>query len=149
MWFRCRVILERFLVQHPKVGSFLKFSKWEEEKSNYVRARAGFEKALEVLPADELSENFFLKVILLAVCVLVCVFAELCVYVYVCSFVCSVRLDVCFIRLQFARFEENRRSKDRAKAVYLEGLRRLGPSSAVALQNAYISFEKRLGDNSE
>ncbi|CDI81971.1 GF22206, related, partial [Eimeria acervulina] len=50
-----------YLSNRPSQEAFLRFCKFEERHKNIPRARAGFEKAIELLPEDMLDENFYLK----------------------------------------------------------------------------------------
>eukprot|EP00918_Siedleckia_nematoides_P033363 GHVU01072402.1.p1 GENE.GHVU01072402.1~~GHVU01072402.1.p1 ORF type:complete len:691 (+),score=160.21 GHVU01072402.1:32-2074(+) len=58
---RARKVFERFLSNAPSQSSFLKFCKFEEKHKDIERARAGYEKAIELLRADELDEHFYIK----------------------------------------------------------------------------------------
>ncbi|OEH75929.1 crooked neck family 1 protein isoform 2 [Cyclospora cayetanensis] len=50
-----------YLSNRPAQESFLRFCKFEERHKNVPRARAGFEKAIELLPEDMLDEHFYMK----------------------------------------------------------------------------------------
>lgn len=57
---RCRAVFERFLENRPSCSSFLKYAKFEIRHKHAAKARAAFVKCLELIPAELLTEEFFI-----------------------------------------------------------------------------------------
>ena len=94
---RSLTVINRYVISHPKVKTWVKFAKFEERQNMVANARTIFEKALEYLGEEAHDEKLFISF---------ATFEERCKEVDIYSFP-SAKLLLLFLLLLLLLFREN------------------------------------------